>query len=206
MLPKMSKNSNLGKAVKTDQTPNSILQNCGGKLFELLCCSLELLEEVFRFPRSEKILESVSGYDFENFRVNLLSFAPAKPFTKVLFSLRDRFARKPGLIGENQQNSRRGRPCADNIPSIQQYREKQRKSGKPLFLIFLDFSKTFESINRKSMFNVLRKAGVPETSVRAVSALYEDRTVIIRLGRCALNHFRTFVASYKRMRYLLCYS
>lgn len=130
---------------------------------------------------STLLVNSGPSHDFENFRVIMINSAPAKSHTKLLFSYLERFVQKMGLVNKNQHAARGGRSCADDIFLIQQPREKQCKRQKPLFLIFLDFSKVLDRVIRTFLFHILRLSRIPEVLVRVISALYEDRAVKIRV-------------------------
>ena len=44
----------------------------------------------------------------------------------------------------------------------------------PKYTTFIDFKKAFDSIDRKVMFMVLRHYGIPEETVQAIKALYDN--------------------------------
>ena len=44
----------------------------------------------------------------------------------------------------------------------------------PLAVTFIDFKKSFDCINKKVMFSVLRHYGIPENVVNAISVLYNN--------------------------------
>ncbi len=49
-----------------------------------------------------------------------------------------------------------------------------RNANKELTLVFVDFKKAFDSINRDVMFNILQLYGIPEEIIQAIRVLYTN--------------------------------
>jgi hypothetical protein len=52
------------------------------------------------------------------------------------------------ILQEEQCSFRKGRYCADAIFVIKQFMEKRREYNLPLFLLFLDYEKAYERVDR----------------------------------------------------------
>lgn len=63
------------------------------------------------------------------------------------------------------------------------------------------FFKAFDRVKRSLLFQVLTLYGIPDMLVRAVSLLYEERTVAIRLRKSSRIHCLTIMAPSKAKRY-----
>ena len=50
----------------------------------------------------------------------------------------------------------------------------------PLTLLFIDFSKAFDTINRKQMKEIILKYGIPEETVCAIMMLYKNTRSMVR--------------------------
>ena len=50
----------------------------------------------------------------------------------------------------------------------------------PLTLLFIDFSKAFDTINRKKMKEILLKYGIPEDKVCAIMMHYKNTGSMVR--------------------------
>ena len=48
-----------------------------------------------------------------------------------------------------------------------------------LFLIFVDFSKAFDSVDRNLMLEILALYGIPEQLIKAIQVLYTNTTATI---------------------------
>ena len=107
-----------------------------------------------------------------NYRgISLLSIA-TKVYNKILFNrIRDHV---DPILRSNQAGFRLGRSCAQQIHILRRIFEGFQDYQLPLIVTFIDFKKTFDSIDRKVMFAVLRHYGIPEDVVNAVSALYNN--------------------------------
>lgn len=112
----------------------------------------------------------------------MLNSAPAKLCTKILYTVMATFFEEIRFPCDNQNDGGRGRCCAKNLLIVQNQRERQQGLSKPCTMIFLDFSKAFDRVDRTCTFQALHWHGTPEIPVRAIKKIYEDRKVIIRLG------------------------
>ena len=99
-----------------------------------------------------------------NYRgISLLSIA-AKVYNKILLNrIRDEV---DPILRKNQAGFRPGRSCAHLIHILRRVLEGFRVYQLPLVVTFIDFKKTYDSINRKVIFAVLRHYGIPEAVVK----------------------------------------
>ncbi len=99
---------------------------------------------------------------------------PAKVYNRILLNrIRDPIDK---LLRRNQAGFRTERSCVQQIHILRRIIDGAYSEGKPLFLTFLDFKKTFDSIDRDMMFAILRHYGIPEKIVEAIRALYDHST------------------------------
>jgi hypothetical protein len=49
----------------------------------------------------------------------------------------------------------------------------------PLALIFIDYSKAFDSIHRDRMFEILKAYGLPNIIIEAIRVIYEDSSAVV---------------------------
>ena len=84
----------------------------------------------------------------------------------------------------NQAGFRKGRSCIDWIHVLRRLLEGATDKRLPIYITFVDFKKVSDSINRKTMFNVLRHHGVPVKIVNAIEAIYHNsRSVVLVDGK-----------------------
>jgi hypothetical protein len=67
---------------------------------------------------------------------------------------------------------RKGRSCIDQIHTIRRILEGAVDKQLPIYISFIDFMKAFDSIERKTMFDILRHYGIPTKMVKAIQAIY----------------------------------
>ena len=100
-------------------------------------------------------------------RTSLLSIR-AKVYDKILFNrIRDHV---DPILRSNQAGFRPSRNCAQQIYILRRIMEGFRDYPLPLTVIFIEFKKAFDSIDRNVMFTVLRGT----MGYRKLSAQYND--------------------------------
>ena len=74
----------------------------------------------------------------------------------------------------NQAGFRKGKNCAQQIHTLRRIIEEFHDYHLPLHVRFIDFKKTFNSINRKVMIVILCHYWIPESIVAVINVLYND--------------------------------
>ena len=64
-----------------------------------------------------------------------------------------------------QAGFRRGKSCTEQIHIIRRILEQYHQKNIPTFMTFIDFKKAFYSINRDTIWKILRHYGEPEKIV-----------------------------------------
>ena len=81
---------------------------------------------------------------------------------------------------DEQAGFRRGRGTADMLCCIQNVIEKTLLMSERTFIVFIDYSKAFDSVSHIQMFNLLNDMGFPRHIVALIQALYEKQSAIVR--------------------------
>ena len=74
----------------------------------------------------------------------------------------------------NQNGFRPRRSTTAHILALRRIIEGVKRNNLKAVLLFVDFSKAFDSIHRGKMMKILRAYGIPEQLVSAITKLYED--------------------------------
>jgi hypothetical protein len=84
---------------------------------------------------------------------------------------------------EEQFGFRKGRSCIDidAILVIKRLVEKRKEFNCPLHMLFLDYEKTYDLVNRQKLWKFLENYGVPKNLLNAIQNLHEITTNKIKL-------------------------
>ena len=109
-----------------------------------------------------------------NYRGVSLMSAIAKIYNKML--LNRIYVEVNKTINHNQAGFRRKRTTIEQVHVVRRIIEDANLNDKKYSMVFIDFQKAFDSIDRKAMINILRNIGIPEKIVRAIACMY-DKTI-----------------------------
>ena len=84
------------------------------------------------------------------------------------------------ILRKNQNGFRKNRSKTGQILTIRRILEGVKDKNLPLTLLFIDFSKAFNTINREMMKIVLIKYGLPSETVNAIMILYKNTRSMVR--------------------------
>ncbi|XP_035699634.1 uncharacterized protein LOC118432212 [Branchiostoma floridae] len=116
-----------------------------------------------------------------NYRgISLLSIA-GKIFARILLDRLLTVAEE--VLPESQCGFRPSRGTTDMIFCARLLQEKSREQRQPLFLVFWDLEKAFDSVPRPAMWATLRRFGCPDHFTDLVQALHDGMT-----GRVAVKN------------------
>ncbi|KAK2181379.1 hypothetical protein NP493_401g03021 [Ridgeia piscesae] len=65
---------------------------------------------------------------------------------------------------------------------LRQLQEKCIEQDQPLYMIFVDFSKAFDTVGRTGLWQLLRKYGCPEKFTTMIEALHTGMMVNVTVG------------------------
>lgn len=77
-------------------------------------------------------------------------------------------------LRNEQAGFRKNKSCVDHINSLRIIVEQSSEWNSPLYLLFVDFERAFDTINRDSIWNCLRNIGTPEKIITIIHMLYQD--------------------------------
>ena len=87
------------------------------------------------------------------------------------------------VLRKNQTGFRKNRPTVGQILTVRRLIEGVRAKNRKPSLLFVDFSKAFDSIHRCKMEKILRAYGIPAETVAAIMMLYKKHKVLGKIPR-----------------------
>ena len=77
------------------------------------------------------------------------------------------------ILRKNQNGFRPGRGTVPHILALRRILEGIRDKKLPATIIFIDFKKAFDSVDRENMFEILKSYGVPPNLLQLIISIYE---------------------------------
>ena len=156
-----------GKAPGGDGIPAEVWKHGGDNLFSRLHQLITNAWEVGPVPQAWKDASIVTIYkkgdrtDCGNYRgISLLSIA-GKIFARILLNRLSTHI-TPEVVPDTQCGFRGNRSTVDMIFCLRQLQEKCIEQDRPLYMVFVDFSKAFDTVGRTGLWQLLRKYGCPD--------------------------------------------
>lgn len=167
-----------GKAPGVDMIPGELLKYGGFETRHLLWQLITKLWNTEKIPQEWRDANLVTIFkkgdrtDCSNYRgISLLSIA-GKVFARILLNRLTNHV-SDAILPETQCGFRAGRSTIDMIFTLRQVQEKCIEQNRPLFVVFVDFKKAFDTVNRAALWCVLKRYGCPEKFVNLIKAFHE---------------------------------
>lgn len=77
-------------------------------------------------------------------------------------------------LRREQAGFRPGRSCTDHINTLRIIVEQANEWQAPIYLLFVDFEKAFDSLDRRAMWTALSDQGVPDKLLNIIQSMYRD--------------------------------
>ena len=123
-----------------------------------------------------------------NYRGITLLSIPGKVFNRVLLN-RMKDVVDPHLR-DQQAGFRKGRSSTDQIASLRIILEQSLEWNFSLYIHFVDYEKAFDSVDRKSLWRLLRLYEVPEKITNIIRNSYEGMTCRVIHGNQVTDAFQ----------------
>ena len=176
-----------GKAPGGDGIPAEVWKHGGDNMFNRLHQLITKAWEEGSVPQAWKDASIVTIYkkgdrtDCGNYRgISLLSIA-GKIFARILLN-RLSIHITPEVVPETQCGFRSNRSTADMIFCLRQLQEKCIEQDRPLYMVFVDFTKAFDTVGRTGLWQLLRKYGCPEKFTTMIEALHTGMMANVSVG------------------------
>ena len=85
---------------------------------------------------------------------------------------------------------RKGRGTRDQIAIIHWIIEKAREFQKNIYFCFIDYTKAFDCVDHKKLWEILKEMGIPDHLICFLKNLQADQQAIVRTGHGTMNWFQ----------------
>ena len=111
---------------------------------------------------------------------------PGKVFNRII--LERMKGEVDETLREEQAGFRQDRSCTDQIATLRIIVEQSIKWNSSLYVIFVDYEKAFDSLDRETLWKILRHYGVPMKLVNMIKNSYEGMSCrVIHDGQLTKN-------------------
>ena len=167
-----------GKAPGVDQIPGELLKRCGkelkNKIWQVIVGHWKAKEvpQEWKDANLVTIFKKGDRTDCGNYRgIALLSVA-GKMLARILLNRLTTHVSNT-IIPESQCGFRSGRTTIDMIFTLRQVQEKCIEQNKSLYVVFIDFRKAFDTVNRDALWKVLKCYGCPDRFLSLVKGFHQ---------------------------------
>ena len=113
--------------------------------------------------------------------ISLLSIA-GKVLARLILNRLIKHIDSIGLVPESQCGFRSQRGTADMVFALRQLQEKCKLQNQDLYLVFIDLTKAFDTVNRDGLWQILEKVGCPKLFVDIIRSFHDDMKASVREG------------------------
>ena len=182
-----------GKAAGPDEIPaeaiKADMETAVNMLYSLFS-EIWKKEEVLAQRKEGIVIKLKKGdlRDCSNYRGIMLLSTAGKVLNRILL-VRMKEAVDPKLP-DQQAGFRRNRYCADQIVSLRIIVEQSLEWNFPLYINFIDYEKAFDSVDRETMWKLLRHYGVPEKIISLIRCTFNTWAVRLHTPASCLKVLR----------------
>ena len=89
-----------------------------------------------------------------------------------------------------QAGFRKGRGTTDQIANIRWIMGKAREFQKNIYFFFIDYAKSFDSVDHNKLRKILKEMGIPDHLTRLLRNLYAGQGATVRTGCGTIDWFQ----------------
>ena len=168
----------MNKAPGIDGIPGEIFKFGGNQATKMLTKLIQQIWKQGKVPQDfkdaniTKLFKKGKRSICDNYRGISLLVIAGKILARVILN-RLNESLLDSICSESQCGFRKGRGTVDMIFSLRQVQEKAREQNKPLYMLFIDLTKAFDTVNRDALWHILSKVGVPDKMKNVIISLHD---------------------------------
>ena len=183
-----------GKASSLDKVSNEILKCLNSDHLNFLKKLFLVCLEKGIYPWNESIITPLhkkgKKSNPDNFRAIAVSSAIGKVFSTILLNRLIEFRKTNCPDPPNQQGFTKNAQTYDHILTIQTVASKYKKMGKPVYAVFVDFKKAFDSVCRQALFYKMARCGINGNFYNVLRSMYSNSFAYVKLSGHINNRFQ----------------
>ena len=189
-------NSKNSKAADFDRVPNEVLELAKNALSALLTNLFNAMFDICYFPAAwaKGIICSIFKGGIKNNPGNYRSISLLSCIIKIFTGITNKrlvnWTEKRKLFGCSQAGFREGKGTVDHIFVLRALAERylSRKRGK-FYCCFVDFSKAFDTVNRKYLIYCLIQNGLHGKFLKIIRSIYKRVEAAVRINQSITDFF-----------------
>ena len=194
-VEEMVKKLKRGKAAGDDAISNEILKNLNQPHIELLTCVFNLCFKSGAYAWNNSLITPLHKKgprnNPDNYRAVAVGSAVGKLYSSLLLSRLQSFRKHNCPDHANQLGFCPGAQTCDHLFTLQTLVDKFKKARRPLYGVFIDLRKAFDSVPRQALFYKLARMGITGNFYRALRTMYSSTTSQIKISGFLSRKFRT---------------
>ena len=180
------KSAKCGKASASDMISNEILKALNSEHIDFLTDFLNICFVNCVYPWNESIITPIlkkgNKSNPDNYRAIAVSSIIGKIFSTILLERLHKFKKEKCPDPPNQLGFTKGAQTYDHILTMQTIASKYRKLRKPVYAIFVDFKKAFDSVSRHALFLKMAKLGITGKFYEVLRNMYANSFAYLKLS------------------------
>ena len=182
-----------GKASSMDMISNEILKTLDSDHRSLLTDMFNACFSNGIYPWNSSVISPLhkkgNKSDPDNYRAIAVSSVIGKLFSTILLERLIKFRTNNCPDPPNQLGFTKKAQTYDHILTMKTIASKYKKLRKPIYAVFVDFKKAFDSVCRQALFLKLAKNGVIGNFYNVLRNMYSNSYAYIKLGGHLSNKF-----------------
>ena len=180
------KNLKNGKASSTDLINNEILKNVTPRIKNVMLSLFNHCFESGTYPWNSSIVTPLHKkgdiHDPDNYRAIAVGSCVGKLYSTILLNRFQNFRNINCPDPINQLGFTKNAQTADHLFTLSTIAKKYRSKKRPVYAVFVDFRKAFDSICRQALFYKLASAGLTGKFYNALRYMYANSKAQIKLS------------------------
>lgn len=111
-------------------------------------------------------------HECSNYRGIMLLSVPGKVLSRVILERLKKVTKTK--IRDEQAGFRQNISCTDQTATLRIVVEQSIEWNSPLYINFVDYEKAFDSLDRETLWKLLRHYGIPEKITNLIKKMYEN--------------------------------